>query len=48
MLLITDSGPPRIIDECELKKPRKLLHLKFDNKWIDVVNINNILNSALL
>ena len=37
-------GPPRIIDECELKKPRKFLHLKFDNKGIDAVNINNILN----
>ena len=37
-------GPPRIIDECELKKPRKFLHLKFDNKGIDAVNVNNILN----
>jgi hypothetical protein len=25
-------GPARIIDECELKKPRKFLHLKYDNK----------------
>jgi hypothetical protein len=33
-------GPPRIIDECELKQPRKF---KFDNKGIDAVNINNIL-----
>jgi hypothetical protein len=37
-------GPPSIIDECELKKPRKFLHLKFDNKGIDAVNINNFLN----
>jgi hypothetical protein len=37
-------GPARIIDECELKKPRKFLHLKFYNKGIDAVNINNILN----
>jgi hypothetical protein len=35
---------PRIIDESELKKPRKFLHLKFDNKGIDAVNVNNILN----
>jgi hypothetical protein len=33
--------PPRIIDECEPKKPRKFLHLnKFDDKEIDAVNIN--------
>jgi hypothetical protein len=25
-------GPPRIIDECELKKPRRFLNLEFDNK----------------
>jgi hypothetical protein len=37
-------GPARIIDECELKKHRKFLHLKFDNNGIDAVNINNILN----
>jgi hypothetical protein len=37
-------GPTRIIDECEHKKPRKFLHLKFENKGIDAVNINNILN----
>ena len=37
-------GPPRIIDECELKKPCKFLHLEFDNKGIDAVNVNNILN----
>jgi hypothetical protein len=37
-------GPSRIIDECELKKPRKFLHLKFDNKGIDAVNINNLIN----
>jgi hypothetical protein len=37
-------GPQRIIDECELKKPCKFRHLKFDNKGIDAVNINNILN----
>jgi hypothetical protein len=37
-------GPARIIDECELKKPRKFLHLKYDNKGIDAVNINNILS----
>ena len=36
--------PPRISDESELKKPRRFLHLKFDNKGIDAVNINNILN----
>ena len=36
--------PPRISDECELKKPRRFLHLKFDNKGIDAVNINNIPN----
>jgi hypothetical protein len=36
--------PARIIDERELKKPRKFLHLKFDNKGIDAININNILN----
>ena len=36
--------PPRISDECELKKPHRFLHLKFDNKGIDAVNINNILN----
>ena len=36
--------PPRINDECELQKPRRFLHLKFDNKGIDAVNINNILN----
>jgi hypothetical protein len=32
-------GPAHIIDECELKKPRKYLQL-FDNKGIDAVNIN--------
>jgi hypothetical protein len=37
-------GPAGIIDECELKKPGKFLHLKFDNKGIYAVNINNILN----
>jgi hypothetical protein len=37
-------GPACIIDECELKKPCKFLHLKFDNKGIDAVDINNILN----
>jgi hypothetical protein len=37
-------GPARIIDKCELKKPRKFLHVKFHNKGIDPVNINNILN----
>jgi hypothetical protein len=37
-------SPARIIDECELKKLRKSLHLKFDNKGIDAVNVNNILN----
>jgi hypothetical protein len=37
-------GSACIIDECELKKPRKFFHLKFDNKGIDAVNINNILN----
>jgi hypothetical protein len=37
-------GPPRIIDECELKKTCKLLHLKFENKEIDAVNIYIILN----
>jgi hypothetical protein len=37
-------GQQRIIDECELNKPRKFLHLKFDNKGIDAVNVNNILN----
>jgi hypothetical protein len=36
-------GPPRIIDECELKKPRKFLHNKFNNKGFDAVNVNNIL-----
>jgi hypothetical protein len=36
--------PPRIIDECELKSLCKFLHLRFDKKGIDVVNINNILN----
>jgi hypothetical protein len=40
---ITDSCPACIIDECELKKLRKFLHLNFDNKGIDAVNINNIL-----
>jgi hypothetical protein len=46
MLLITEVlfGLLRIIDECELKKPRKFLHLKLDNKGIDAVKINNILN----
>jgi hypothetical protein len=34
--------PPHIIDDCELKKRRKFLHLKFDNKGIDAVNINNV------
>jgi hypothetical protein len=28
----------------EPKKPLKFLHFKFDNKGIDAVNINNILN----
>jgi hypothetical protein len=37
-------APARIIDECELKKPCKFLHLKFDHKGIDAVNINKILN----
>jgi hypothetical protein len=37
-------SPARIVDECELKKLRKSLHLKFDNKGINAVNINNILN----
>jgi hypothetical protein len=37
-------GPPRIIDECELEKPPKFLHLKFNNKGIYIVNITNILN----
>ena len=37
-------GPPRIMDETELKTPRQFLHLKFDNKGIDAVNISNILN----
>jgi hypothetical protein len=37
-------GPTRIIDECELKKSRKFLHLKFYNNGIDAVNINIILN----
>jgi hypothetical protein len=37
-------GPPRIIDECELKKHRKFLHLKFNNKGIDAVNVNNTIN----
>jgi hypothetical protein len=37
-------GPEWNMDECELKKPSKLLHLKFHNKGIDAVNINNILN----
>jgi hypothetical protein len=41
-------GPARIIDECELKKPRKFLHLKYDNKGIDAVNINNILNHKIV
>jgi hypothetical protein len=31
----------KFIDECELKKPRTFLHLKFDNKGIDAVNILN-------
>jgi hypothetical protein len=38
-------GPSRIIDECEPKKLRKFLHLKFHNKGIDAVNVNNILNN---
>jgi hypothetical protein len=33
-------GPPRIVDECELERPRKFLCFKFDNKRIDAVNIN--------
>jgi hypothetical protein len=37
-------GSECIIDECEQKKPRKFLHLKFDKKGINAVNINNILN----
>jgi hypothetical protein len=37
-------GPARIIDKCELRKPRKFFHLKFGNKGIDAVNINNILS----
>jgi hypothetical protein len=37
--------PPRVIDECELEKPRKSLHLKFENKGIDAVNISNILKN---
>jgi hypothetical protein len=35
-------GTACIIGECELKKPRKFLDLKFDKKGIDAVNINNI------
>jgi hypothetical protein len=35
-------GTPSIIDECELKKPCKFFHLKFDNKVLD--GVNNILN----
>ena len=31
------------LNMCKLKKPRKFLHLKYDNKGIDAVNIN-ILN----
>jgi hypothetical protein len=37
-------GPRCINDKCELKEPRKFLHLKFDKKGIDAVNVNNILN----
>jgi hypothetical protein len=29
-------GPPRVIHECTFKKPRRFLHLKVDNKVIDV------------
>jgi hypothetical protein len=36
--------PKHIIDECELKKHRQFLHLEFDNKGNDAVNVNNILN----
>jgi hypothetical protein len=43
MLPITDSlVQHRLL--MSVKKPRKFLHLKFDNKGIDAVNINNILN----
>jgi hypothetical protein len=37
-----DSNPQR--KDHQIKKPRKFLHLIFDNKGIDAVNINNILN----
>jgi hypothetical protein len=38
-------GPLRIIDGYELTpETRRFLHLKYDNKEIDAVNINNILN----
>jgi hypothetical protein len=36
-------GPPCIIDKRELRKPCRFLHLKFDNKGIDAVNIHSIL-----
>jgi hypothetical protein len=37
-------GAPRITDKCELKKPRRFIHLKFENKEIHAVYINNVLN----
>jgi hypothetical protein len=40
-------GPPRIIDECKVKKPRKFLHLKFDNKGIDAVNVKTTTSSTI-
>ena len=37
-VLLVGFGPPRIIGECELKKPRKFLYLKFDNKGISTTS----------
>jgi hypothetical protein len=37
-------GPPRVIDECELKKPRRFLRLGFDNGEIEAVNVSNIIS----
>jgi hypothetical protein len=41
-------GPPRMNDECEIKKVCKFLHLKFGNNKIDAVNIYNILSHKTL
>jgi hypothetical protein len=41
-------GPPHIIDECELKKPLKFLHLKFDNKEMDALTKSSTIKTYVV